>query len=177
MNMYYRITADGVKIHWATDTDVVYSVLSNLKERFDLEPGKYELSSDLRKKKIFWESGRASYLSEDEPRFSFFLSGGLELVVKAQYWAEFKTQVALFIMDNERSTRLYDGKFYKLHAQLHVLCLSEIQKEDLIKQIAERSEEYDTLAQNLWCNLVSFPEVSRFSEYLLKYDNMASPLN
>lgn len=166
--MLYRLVGENIKIHVMTDEKVLLDVLENLTERFENQ--EFFVSLDRKKNDFFWDPGSGLRFDPNEIKFSFKLSDGFCIHVRSQHWFSFLNCVRENLIDTSRSESVYGGLFFKIHGELHIACLSKQQKDELVKQIAEKTEEYGDIAKEQWAHLKSFDDEAWYDEYLLRQE-------
>ncbi len=163
--MLYRLACPGIKIHVMTDEQVMLDVMENLTDRF--ETSNLKLDRDASRNHFIWDPGGKLRFDPNEKMFSFFISGEMVVRVRSQHWFSFLKHVRNSLIDTTRAEEVYGGKFFKIHGELYVACFSKQQRDDLLKQISEKSEEYDQVAWDAWGHIKSFGEEHQPQEYLL----------
>ena len=137
--MLYRIFGEGVKFHWAGTIELAQKVADNLKARYNTTPI-IELI-DEQSSEMFWDPG-GSIFTDDEP--VEFNLGDVTMSCWLQHWDIFKQKVLRL---DTTDTSKYGNEFHKMHGYMHILCLSNSQKEALVKQVKQNSEKYDLMWQ------------------------------
>ena len=123
----FRITAEGAKIHWTNMSEVAFNVAEDLKKRFDMV--KIEMIP-LEQKEDEFIFDLGGILVNSDIKF-WRLSDGLAIGCREHHMVIFNE-----VIKEEFTTKKYvqyGSKFFKIHGNMHVLCLSPQQKEEFYR--------------------------------------------
>lgn len=132
----YRIFAEGYKIHLTTNFGVCWDVADNLKRRYNIFGC---ISKHSEENEWLFDPGKA--VIQNDIKFKFVLSDGLSIVCRSMHWNLFCEAITMFNTDT--FLKKYDGKFYKLHGYMSILCLNEKQKNELVDLVNKKINEYN----------------------------------
>lgn len=160
----FRIIGENIKVHWVSEPVLAVEVLQNLKERHRQE---YAIA-DVSKKTELWYDPGNTFLTDAEPLFTFRLPN-FALNVRSQHWFDFREEVRKHLADDDRSCKLYDGLFFKLHNENSVICLSLGERDEILAEVGKNEEKYSKIARLCWKHMGgAFHDEEVAEEYLLK---------
>ena len=125
------------KLHFVVSNDIYQDVYDDLRNRFDILSTEQGKPFFLNEGKLTWDTGGT--LLGNDIKFSFPVSEEISLICRSQHWTLFKNNVLRSLQDKR-------VRYFKLHSQMFVLCLTEEQITKLMSQIIKHSLRFDQIA-------------------------------
>lgn len=125
--MLYTVGAPGIKNHICTSYYLAQLVSQNLIDRYGASPTISTCDTEV---EFFYDIGGMLYGVSK----SFNISG-LRIVCRGSQLECFMESVKE--LDSAEQLERYEGQFFKLHAENHVLCLTALQKDELLFELAK----------------------------------------
>ncbi len=169
----FRILGENVKVHWVSDPVLTLDVLRNLKDRH----GEELVVADVSKRKVLWYDPGNTRIDAAEPMFVFELPY-FSIKVRSQHWFDFREEVRKHLADDTRCRTLYGGKFFKIHNENNVICLSPSEREFLVAEVIKNEEDCSHVSRNYWKHTGgAFHDEEAVEEYLLRQEGKIICLN
>jgi len=143
----YVVGGEDLKNHFCSNLYLAQQVVKNLSKRYAEK-----------------ESSLLSYNSDNQYLFHYpgtvfgetqaIDLAGLTIRFYLIHWPEFKCKIET--LNDPLQEERYDGRFFKVHTDNNILCLSLSQKTQLLQDLKKNSEIYDKLAKQQWSRLDNY---------------------